>query len=205
MDAATINGLLSQPNGAALAAGAFMTRLADTFYTQIYAQTVGKGANRVVVLNMPDITLTPRFQAVLAGVAAQAGAAQSAALKGAIQQWIQAFNNQLKTRIGNEPKFALVDFYADFTDQVTNPAKYGFTNATRTVCPVVGTDSSGLPAYNIPACTDAALTATAPPTGFTGNNWWTTWAFSDSFHPTPKGHQLMADNIVKVMDAKGWK
>jgi phospholipase/lecithinase/hemolysin len=203
LDAATRTSLLSQSNGAAVAAGAYMQALANTFYTQVSAQTIEKGATRVLLINMPDITLTPRFQALLAGVGAQQGAAASAALRGVIQQWIQTFNAQLRTRAGTDARVAIVDFYAEFTDQVANPAKYGLTNATRASCPVVGTDSSGLPAYDFASCTDTALNA-APPTGLAAN-WWQTWLFSDGFHPTPRGHQLFADAIVKVMDAKGWK
>jgi outer membrane lipase/esterase len=73
LDAATIGAALTQPNGAAIAAGAYMQKLADTFYGQIKAQTLDKGATRVAVLNAPDITLTPRFQQVLGGVAAASG------------------------------------------------------------------------------------------------------------------------------------
>jgi outer membrane lipase/esterase len=202
LDAATLNNLLPQANGAALASAAYMTRLADTYFNAIKAQTLDKGAKKVVVLNMPDITLTPRFQAVLAGVAAQTGAANATALQGAIRQWIGAFNTQLRTRIGTTAEIGMVDFYAIFTAQVATPAQFGLTNATRAACPQTGTDSSGLPEYNFLTCTDNVLNA-APPSGLAGN-WWQTWLFSDGFHPTPKGHQLMADEIVKVMTAKGW-
>jgi outer membrane lipase/esterase len=64
--------------------------------------------------------------------------------------------------------------------------------------------SDGLPTYNFATCTDAALSA-APPAGATGGaNWWKTWAFSDGFHPTPYGHQLLAQLISRTLAQAGW-
>lgn len=208
LDAATIAATLPQPNGAALAAGAYMQKLADTFYGQIKAQTLDKGANRVAVLNTPDITLTPRFQQVLGGVAAASGggatgAAAAAALQGAIQQWIMAFNAKLKANVGTDARVALVDFYADFTDQVANPASFGLVNTKTTACPATGVDGSGLPSYTFQTCTSNALNA-APPAGVTGSNWFNTYAFSDSFHPTPYGHQLLAASVNRALARAGW-
>ncbi|MGE3348860.1 MAG: SGNH/GDSL hydrolase family protein [Ramlibacter sp.] len=208
LDAATIGGALTQPNGAAIAAGAYMQKLADTFYASIKANTLDKGANRVAVLNMPDITLTPRFQAVLTGVAAAsgggtAGATAAAQLQGAIQQWISAFNAKLKANIGADSRVALVDFYTDFTDEVKNPASYGLANAKTPACPATGVDSSGLPTYTFQTCTSNALNA-APPTGVSGTNWFNTYAFSDSFHPTPYGHQLLAASVNRALARAGW-
>ena len=131
-----------------------------------------------------------------------AGATAAATLQGAIRQWIGAFNSQLKTRIGADTRVALVDFYADFTDEVTNAVAYGLTNATKASCPVVGADSQGLPAYNFPACTSAALDA-APPAGAAAG-WWQTWAFSDGFHPTPFGHRLLAASVSRALARAGW-
>ena len=60
----------------------------------------------------------------------------------------------------------------------------------------------GLPSYTFPTCTAAALSA-KPPAGGTAD-WWKTYIFSDSFHPTPKGHELMAGEVIKAITAKGW-
>ncbi|MCG2592201.1 SGNH/GDSL hydrolase family protein [Ramlibacter sp. XY19] len=204
---ATIAATLPQPNGAAMLAGMYMTALADTYYAAIKASALDKGATHVAVLNVPDITLTPRFQALLGGVAAAsgggtAGATAAAQLKGAIQQWIGAFNNELAAKVAGDARIALVPFYEDFTDEVAHPVEYGLTNATQASCPVKGTDSSGLPAYDFPTCTSAALDA-APPTGLTAG-WWQTWAFSDGFHPTPYGHRLLAASISRALARAGW-
>ena len=207
LDAATINALLPQTNGAALAAGLYMQKVADTYYAAIKANGLDKGATHVAVLNAPDITLTPRFQAVLVGVAqasggGTAGATAAATLQGAIRQWISGFNTELKTDIGSDSRVALVDFYSDFSDEVANPASYGLSNATQASCPVVGTDSSHLPIYDFPSCTSAALDA-APPAGLAAG-WWKTWAFSDGFHPTPFAHHLLAASISRALARAGW-
>jgi phospholipase/lecithinase/hemolysin len=207
IDAATLGATLSQPNGGALAAGLYMQKVADSYYNAIKASTLDKGATHVAVLNAPDITLTPRFRAVLGGVAqasggGTAGATAAATLQGAIRQWIGAFNAQLKTRIGSDERVALVDFNADFTDEVSNPAAYALANVTQAACPVTGVDSQGLPAYNFPACTSAALDA-APPAGAAAG-WWQNWTFSDGFHPTPFGHRLLAASVARALARAGW-
>ena len=38
----------------------------------------------------------------------------------------------------------------------------------------------------------------------TGTDWYKTYAFSDGFHPSPLGHQLLATDITKALTAAGW-
>lgn len=193
--AATLDPILAQPDGNAQAAGLYMRNLADTYYDAIKANVLGRGASHVAVLNLPDITLTPRFRQVLAQVAQANGDVAAAQLQAAIRQWIGAFNARLAERIGTDSRVALVNFNGDFTDEVQNPAKYGLTNATQSACEVAGIAT-------IQACTTAALDAN-PPAGLRAG-WWQTWAFSDSFHPTPLGHRLLADSVFRALDAAGW-
>lgn len=203
LDSATMANLLAQPNGGALAAAAYMQKLADTFHGQIRTHLLDKGAQRVVVLNVPDISLTPRFKAVLAGVTALAGPATAQMLEMAIKQWVAAFNAQLASKFATEPRLLIVDFNATFTDIVKNynSTKYALTNATEASCPVVGQDSDGLPTYDFPKCSSAALDAMPGKSA----GWWKTYLFSDGFHPSPRGHEIMAQAVREQMDAKGWK
>ena len=54
-------------------------------------------------------------------------------------------------------------------------------------------------------CTAAALSAQTPPAGATGGaDWWKTYAFSDSFHPTPYGHQLVSQLVSRSLARAGW-
>ncbi len=187
--------------GLAQAGGAYMTKLADTFYTMIKTNALDKGASRLVVLNTPGITNTPRFKALLGFVAQQngggaTGAAAAAQIDGMIQSWIVVFNTQLAAKFADDSRVAVVDFYTDFNTQIASPAQFALTNVVNTACPAVGTGTDGLPAYNFPACTSTALNASTPT--------WQSYAFSDGFHPTPYGHQLLAQLVSRSLSKAGW-
>lgn len=198
LDAATVQQLLAQgQTGLAQAGGAYMGALATQFAATIKTQVLGKGARRVVVLNMPDVTLTPQFGFVLAAVAQQQGAAVADQLRQMFGAWVAAFNGTLAQQFKDSKQVSIADFDATLKALVTQPAKYNLTNVTVPACPVVGQDTSGLPEYAFPTCTAAALSAQTPPAGATGGaNWWQSYLFSDSFHPTPRGHEIMA-NLVR--------
>lgn len=216
--------------GTALAGGAattgqigatYMTALADKFYASIKASVLDKGATHVVVMNMPDVSLTPRFQMVLDGVAAAttagakakgasdadaaaAGAKARSDSQALFQGWMTAYNTEIAAKLGGNDSVIVVDFFKAFQDQVNTPAQFGLSNVKTPACPITGVDGSGLPTYTFPACTATSLSA-APPAGVTGGaDWWKTYAFSDSFHPTPYGHQLTQQLIAKALATKGW-
>ncbi|MGM9482228.1 SGNH/GDSL hydrolase family protein [Roseateles sp. NT4] len=204
--------------GAALQGGAattgqigatYMTALADKFAAQIKASVLDKGATHVVLMNMPDVSYTPRFQMVLDSIAAASGggttgAAARAQAQGLFQGWMTAFNTELAAKFAGNDSVIVIDFYKAFQDQVATPAQFGLTNVKTPACPITGVGSDGLPTYNFPTCTAAALSA-APPAGVSGGaDWWKSYAFSDSFHPTPYGHQLTQQLIGKALATKGW-
>ncbi len=195
LDAAVVDPLLLQgQTGAAQAAGLYMAQLANTFYTAIDTHALGKGATKVAVLNIPDITLTPDFKLVLNGVKQVQGEAASLQLKAAIQQWIGAFNAQLKSKATGNPKIALVDFYTDFTDEVSNPVSYGLTDVINPVCSATEGALGKFP------CLSTTLDAVKDKTP----GWWKTYAFSDGFHPTPYGHTLLAASVSRALARAGW-
>lgn len=187
------------------AGNTYMSALADSFYNIIKTQALDKGAQKVAVLNMPGITNTPRFQFVLAGIQQAAGATARAQSEALFKSWVVSFNSQLATRFAGNKSVAIVDFYTAFNDQIATPAQFSLTNVTTPACPVVGVGTDGLPAYSFPTCTSASLSAQTPPAGATGGaDWWKTYAFSDSFHPTPYGHQLLAQLISRTLAQAGW-
>lgn len=209
--AATLGPMLANGQaGLAQVGGTYMVALADKFYASIKTNALDKGAQRIAVLNMPGITNTPRFQMVLSGIAAAYGGgatgagarAQSEAL---FKSWIEAFNSRLATLVANDKRIVLVDFYSAFNDQVAHPEQYGLTNVTTPACPITGLGADGLPTYNFQTCTAANLSAMTPPAGATGGaNWWQTYAFSDGFHPTPLGYQLLGQLVSKSLATAGW-
>jgi phospholipase/lecithinase/hemolysin len=134
-----------------------------------------------------------------------AGATARASAEGLFKSWISAFNSELAVKFNGNSNAVLVDFYTSFNDQIASPAQYSLTNVTTPACPQTGTGSDGLPTYTFSTCTDAALSATPPPAGSDGTaNWWKSYAFSDSFHPTPFGHDLLARRIMKSLADAGW-
>ena len=206
LDAATVNSLLAGgATGMAQAGGAYMQALATQFAATIKAQTLDKGATRVAVLNMPGVTLTPKFRMVLASISAANGAAALAQAQTLFDGWVQAFNAKLAAALAGDGRLTVVDFYASFKDQAEHPAQYAYTNVTTPACPATGVGSDGLPTYSFPSCTAAALSAMTPPAGATGGaDWWKSYGFADSFHPTPFGHQLMGQLVSRSLSQAGW-
>lgn len=185
-----LGSLLTQDSTGATAAGAYMKALANTFYDSVTSQVLAKGATKVGILNIPDITVTPRFQAVLATMdSAKAGQVQFL-----IRSWISAFNTQLKARIGTDTKVALVDFYSDIQDQVANRSSYALDNVTAPVCTVTTSFLGNFP------CLSTALDAVPGKTA----GWWKRYAFSDGFHPTPFAHGLLAASVSRALARAGW-
>lgn len=206
LPAATVTaGFAGGATGMAQLGGAYMVALADKFHGAIEANALNKGAMRVAVLNMPAIDKTPRLQQVLGGVTASAGAAAAAQVQGVLKAWMEAFNGQLAKRFEGNSKVVVVDFYTSFNEQAANPAQFGLTNAKDTACPITGQSAEGLPSYTFATCTATALSAMTPPAGATGGaDWWKTYAFSDSFHPTPYGHQLVSQLVSRSLARAGW-
>lgn len=197
-----------QQAGLAMAGGTYITALADEFYDTIKTSALDKGAQRVVLINMPAITNTPRFQTVLDGVAAAYGGGTLGATKRAdtealINSWVVAFNTRLAARSANESRIALVDLYSNFNDQIANPDQYKLTNVKTPACPakpLPGKD--GLPDYDFPTCTDTALQNLTP--SGASSDWYKSYLFSDGFHPTPYGHKLASQLLSRSLAQKGW-
>lgn len=191
--------------GMAQVGGAYMVGLADKFSASIAADVLGKGAQRVAVLNLPGIYNTPRLQQLLGGIAASAGPAAAAQVQGLVKSWVEAFNAKLAANFAGNDKVVIVDFYTSLNDQIAHPEQFSLTNAKNTACPITGVGGDGLPTYTFATCTATSLSAMAPPAGATGGaDWWKTYAFSDSFHPTPYGHQLLSQLVARSLAQAGW-
>ncbi len=202
--ATTLQTVLAGANGPENAGGLYMQALADNFAGTIKAQALDKGAKQVVVANIPTITYTPRFQAVLdqigASAAGPAGRAQAEAL---FRGWVNAFNQRLAANFSGESRVKVVDLATRFTDQVLNPAKYNLTNVTLPVCGAAWV--TVVPQRSFAECTASALSATTPPPGApSGSGWWQRYLFADGFHPTPYGHQLFANQVLDLLDDADW-
>jgi len=194
LDASTITQALAQPDGESVAAGLYMQRVAQTFWNTVKANTLDKGATRVALVEVPDLSLTPRFRDIAANLSTTEGAAAATAFQAALRQWIVGFNTELNRLAAGDARVAVVPYFADFSAQNTDPAASGLTNSTQASCP---------PAADFPACTDAALDA-SPPAGLSPG-WWKTWFYSDNFHPSPRGHELLAASVDRTLAQAGWR
>ena len=55
------------------------------------------------------------------------------------------------------------------------------------------------------ACTDTAASSITPSAGADGTTtWWKKYLYADNFHPTPYGHQLLAQMVAKRLTEAGW-
>ncbi len=207
--------LLLQPGGWEAAGHAYMQALAQRFAAAVQEHTLAHGARRVVILNVPDVTLTPRFQTILnilKGIGTQAagenlvaqGADPATYFQALFQGWASTFNQALADAFQDNEQVAIVDFYGQLTHWASHGADVGLTNTTAAVCPAEDPGAI-LPDYDIEKCTVAWLDANAPAGTAPAAGWWKTYAFADGFHPTPRGHELMAQAVVEAVAAKGWK
>ncbi len=160
-----------------------MTQAADDLAGDINTMILAKGATHVVVVNIPDASLTPS--------AAQSGAAGIALTK----QLVQTFNTELAAKLQAGPSLLLVDAFTASEDQATNKAQYGLTDVTTSVC----TSSSSL------LCTkNTLISAVAPAASAAPATAANTFEYADGVHPTPYGYRLLAELVSEQMAIKGW-
>ena len=202
---ATLQAVLAGPNGLETAGGLYMQTLADSFAASIRTNGLDKGLQQALVANMPTITYTPRFQAVLALVEQAGGPAVRAQAEGLFKGWVNAFNQRLAEKFADEPRVKVMDVATRFTSFVAQPQNYGLSNVTLPACGAEWIPDSIVPHREFADCTAAALAATTPPPGSSGSDWWKRFLFSDGFHPTPYGHQLMGEQAVDLLGQADWR
>jgi phospholipase/lecithinase/hemolysin len=162
------------------AAAAAMVQAATDEATYV-GQILAAGAKHVVVVNLPDVSLTP--YAISSGAQGQAF----------VLQLTQAFNQTLAAALPASDALLVVDAFHASEDQAAHMAQYGLTNVTAPAC----TTSSSL------VCTKNTLISTpddlaADPTKANG------YEYADSVHPTPYGYRLLAELVGEQMAIKGW-
>jgi outer membrane lipase/esterase len=139
-------------------------------------QLIAKGANFVVVNNLPDVAISP------------GALAQPQSTRTLIREMVAAFNEQLKAGVEAESKVQYVDLYTLTHDQAVNPAPYGLSNTTAPACGPNLLGGSSL-VCNINNLVPGDVSH---------------YMFADDAHPTPFEHSLVARTISQQMIAKGW-
>ncbi len=183
----------------------------------VQADIVNQGAGRVAILNVPGVQNTPLLKDQLqivkgqltfglqqppTSLSAAAAAAQAQAtvdnFSALAVQGVNAFNGALATAFAGSNQVVVVDFNTEFNVQIANPAQFALTNVTTPLCPNNG---NGINGPN--TCTTATFAGNAP-VGADPSTWWQSYAFSDGFHPTPYGHQLIGQVVSRELVRKGW-
>ncbi|EWS54981.1 hypothetical protein [Methylibium sp. T29] len=88
----------------------------------------------------------------------------------------------------------LVDAYSRGREQVANPGTFGVTNVTTPACDLAATALNGFVLGSL-GCSETTLIA-----GDVSH-----YQFADGVHPTPYGHQLLANYVLDRMSAVGWR
>jgi phospholipase/lecithinase/hemolysin len=158
---------------------AAMATAATELTAMVKTQVIAKGANYVVVNNLPDIGTTPL------------GRTFDASTLTLVNAMVKAFNDTLSAGVGSEPKVAYVDVFFVSHDQATNPEPYGITNSTKTACDLSPAKN---PLGSSLVCNGSNLVA-----GDVSH-----YSFADDVHPTPFAHLLLARFVSKSMVQKGW-
>ena len=177
-----VNAGLATP---AQAVGA-MTQAGADLAGYVNNKILAKGATHVVVVNLPDVSLTP--YAVAAGAQGQA----------LVKQMTQAFNAELQKDLTAGSSLVFVDAFTVSEDQATNSAQYGLSDVTHPACDLTVVSSSLV-------CTKSTLIAAVAPAASsapaTAAN---TYEYADSVHPTPYGYRLLAELVGEQLAIKGW-
>jgi phospholipase/lecithinase/hemolysin len=142
-------------------------------------QIIAKGANYVVVNNLPDVAGTP------------SGLSKDANTKALINAMVSAFNGELKAGLTGNAKVLLVDVFAVSHDQGTNPGPYGLTNVSETACDL---SAPGNILGSSLVCNGSNLKA-----GDVSH-----YSYADDVHPTPFNNLLLARYVAKDMVVRGW-
>ena len=170
----------ADPSAQAVSYGlAYSVKLADVLMAAIDENLVSAGATRVLVFNPPNIVLTPDFSAV------------RGLLGPVVSGWISAYNLQLESLASTRSQVAVYNLFAKFSDLLDPQvgASYGFTNVLDAAC------SSPI-SENPAACSTAALDVVNPA--------WPGYFFSDGFHGTPLANQVIAQDVIRVLENLGW-
>lgn len=142
-------------------------------------QMLANGAQYVVVNNLPDVAATPT------------GRALDAAVQPLVKAMAEAFNEQLRIDLANEPRVLLVDAYALTQEAAANPAAFGLTNVTDTACDL-SVEKNRL--QSSLACNASNLKP-----GDVSR-----YAYADGEHPTPFFYNVLTNRVLEEMKKKGW-
>jgi phospholipase/lecithinase/hemolysin len=101
-----------------------------------------------------------------------------------ITAWTAQFNQILASGLAGLPGVVYMDGSSALADAIANPSRYGLVNTTDPAC------TNKTPTTSAVFCTGATLAAPDAAQ---------TYMWSDAFHPTPRGHQILSDLALNLL------
>jgi phospholipase/lecithinase/hemolysin len=177
---------------ASTAAVSAMVTAADDLAGYVNTQLLGKGAQRVLVVNLPDLANTPF------GVSTGAG-------QPVLTQMVASFNARLAADLAPlGSKVLLVDAYTVNHDQIINPSQYALTNVTTPACDLNNAFPHATAAAAAASLLGTLKTSLVCSTATTIAGDTSHYLFADTVHPTPFGYNLLAQLVTDRMVKAGW-
>lgn len=193
---AIINATVGAGGNANTAVGTAVTAMATAgteLANLVKTQMLAKGAKHVVVVNLPDVSLTPD--------SIDAGATAQSITKSLTTSFNTALSNGLKDA-GSAVVF--VDAFAQSVDQAAHPAQYGLANVTQRACDVtklvVDLVINGAPNAATSATLGSSLVCNSK-TLIAGDT--SAHLYADGVHPTPYGYKLLAQLVTDRLAKAG--
>jgi len=199
---------------AATAAVGAMTQAGTDLANLIKTNIIAAGATHVVVVNLPDVSLTPdntNWKTTGAGVVVEPLHPHLTL------DMTTAFNTALATGLfGNTTATSSldtvvwVDAFSQSDAQLQSPATFGLTNLTDTACDLTKTGLTVPGVGLIPLASSLfcnANTLISPPAATVTANDPTgvmNYLYADTVHPTPFGYRLLAEYTGLQLSIKGW-
>jgi outer membrane lipase/esterase len=153
----------------------------------VQSMILAKGATHVVVINLPDVSITPL------------GLSQTDPnVRTLIKTMVTTFNDQLKANLTASASLLYVDAFTTSEDQAANMSQYGLTNVSTPACDLTVASSSLICSKATLISAVAPASASDPATAANG------YEYADSVHPTPYGYRLLAELVGEQMAIKGW-
>lgn len=173
----TAGSQYAMTTGASNAAAAMVVAAKDL--SDSVKSMLSNGAKRIVVTNLPDVSLTPY---ALSTITVNNGVTDNSTQQ-LILAMTTAFNSKLKAELAGVSGVLFVDVFTENQKQIADKAQFGLSNVKDT------------------ACLDRSLVCNALNliAGDTSR-----YLFADSVHPTPYGHKLLAQLINKELVLAGW-
>jgi phospholipase/lecithinase/hemolysin len=141
------------------------------------ATEIGKlanaGATHFVVINAPDLGLTPAIKLVDASISAADPNIPAGLVIAAATVFSEAFNGALNTVVGAIPGVEIINIFDTFQELVLDPQAFGLTNST-----------------------DACVTPEQPPYACKEADDYVFW---DGVHPSKKAHAIIAHVVAEAL------